>query len=407
VSPAAPDESAFTEQARIFLDSHARPKAERSGRWGDGPDALSGGVEPSRTEELQMVDAAVAFRRQLFDAGFGWLTGPPEYGGAGLDPRYRELFEELAQFYELPSEQCFVVGHEIVAPTLLAWGTDEVKERYLRALYRADLIACQLFSEPEAGSDLAGIRSRAVRADGGWNVTGQKVWTSGGHYSDIGEMLVRTDPAAPKHAGLTMLVVDMHDPGVQVRPLRQMTGGEAFNEVFVDNVFVPDSHVLGRPGDGWRVAMTTLGNERAHMGARAMPDDSDPVERLRALIEHFGMAGDPQIREDFARIAIRRTVTRWTAARAASRLAAGGEPGAETAIIKLMDSQNMRAIGALAGQILGPRLTADTGEWGTYTWAELVLSTPSRRIAGGTDEIMRNIMSERILGLPKEPALNK
>ena len=402
-----PAEEEFRRSVVAFLDAHAKPFTERSVSWGTGPDELSMGAEPSRDEELRAVEAARAFRRDLFDAGFGWLTGPAELGGGGKDPRYQELFDEIAQAYELPSEACFVVSHHIVAPTLLAWGSPEVQQRYLRGLYRADVIACQLFSEPEAGSDLAGVKSRGVRVDGGWRVSGQKVWTSGGHYSDIGEMLVRTDPAAAKHAGLTMLVVDMHDPGVQVRPLRQMTGGEAFNEVFVDDVFVPDSHVLGRPGDGWKVAMTTLGNERVSMGDRPAPAAADPIERLLALIQHFGLNDDPAIRLEFARIAIRRSVVRWTAARAAAALAAGGEPGAEASIIKLMESENLRAAGTLAGRILGPRMTADTGEWGTYVWAELLLSTPSLRLAGGTDEIMRNIMAERILGLPREAALNR
>lgn len=403
MSEPTPEEIEFQRAARAFLDAHAKPLPERAVGWGIGPDELSAGAEPTREEELRMVEAAVAFRRELFDAGFGWITGPVEYGGAGLDQRYQDLFDEVAAEYELPSEACFIVGHHIVAPTLLAWGTEEVKQRYLRALFRADVIACQLFSEPEAGSDLAGVKSRAVRDGDGWRVSGQKVWTSGGHYSDIGEMLVRTDPDAPKHAGLTMVLIDMHDPGVEVRPLRQLTGGEAFNEVFVDDVFVPDSHVLGRPGDGWKVAMTTLGNERASMGYRDAPPGTDPVERLLGLIRHFGLAGDAHIRQEFAKIAIRRDVIRWTAARAAAALAAGGEPGAEASIIKLMDSENVRAIGELAGRALGPRMTADTGEWGTYVWARLALSAPSRRIAGGTDEIMRNIMAERILGLPREP----
>ncbi|MER6825615.1 acyl-CoA dehydrogenase family protein [Streptosporangium sp. NPDC000563] len=399
-------EAAFQDAVRAFLDAHAKPLPEAQEGWGVGSDELSSGAEPTREEELRMVEAATAFRRELFDAGFGWLTGPAEYGGGGREARFQELFDEVAADYELPSEACFVVGHHIVAPTLLAWGTPEVKERYLRALYRADLLACQLFSEPEAGSDLAGVRSRGVRDGDGWRVSGQKVWTSGAHYSDIGEMLVRTDPEASKHGGLTMLMIDMHDPGVEIRPLRQMTGGEAFNEVFVDDVFVPDSHVLGKPGDGWKVAMTTLGNERASMGYRTSPPASDPVERLLGLIRHFGLEGDTGIRSEFARIAIRRDIIRWTAARAAAR-AAGGEPGAEASIIKLMDSENVRAIGALAGRVLGARMTADTGEWGTYVWAELMLSAPSLRLAGGTDEIMRNIMAERILGLPREPAPNR
>lgn len=398
-----PDEAEFVADAKAFLEQHAKQKSENEVGWGIGADELAGGAEPTRDQELHMVGSAVELRRAKFDAGFGWLRGPVEFGGAGLPARYQQLFDEVADGYELPSEFCFVVGHHIVAPTLITWGTEVVKQRYLRALYRADLIACQLFSEPDAGSDLAGVKTKAVRVDGGWSITGQKVWTSGGHYSDFAEALVKTDPNTPRHGGLSMMVVDMHAEGVEARPLRQMTGGAAFNEVFLDNVFVPDDHVLGNPGDGWRVASTTLGNERAQMGSRREPENRDPIARLRAMIEHFELTNEPVIRQEFAKIVARQRVVRWTAERAASRLSAGGEPGAESSVVKLMDSENARAIGTLAGHILGPRMVADTGEWGTYVWTEYVLSTPSRRIAGGTDEIMRNIMSERILGLPREP----
>jgi len=392
---------AFADRVRAFLDANAKPRAARTSGWGVGSDALSAGAEPTRAEELRMVGEAVAFRRQLFDAGLGWLTGPTEYGGAGLDRAHQDVYDEIAAGYDLPSEFCFLVGQHIVAPTLVTWATEEVKREMLPALFRADTIACQLFSEPGAGSDLAGVRSRGVRVDGGWVVSGQKVWTSGGHYSDVGEMLVRTDPEGSKHGGLSMLLVDMHDPGVDVRPLRQMTGGEAFNEVFVDDVFVPDSHVLGAPGDGWKVAMTTLGNERASMGGRSSDPAADPVLRLADLIRHTGRDTDPVVRQEYARIAIRHLVTRWTAAAAAARLAAGGEPGAEASVIKLTESENLRALATLAGRVLGPRMTADTGEWGTYVWSEVLLSAPSHRIAGGTDEIMRNVIAERILGLPR------
>ncbi|GAA1864175.1 acyl-CoA dehydrogenase family protein [Pseudonocardia ailaonensis] len=391
----------FADDVRAFLDANAKPRGDRTGGWGVGSDALSGGAEPSRAEELRMVEEAVAFRKLLFDAGLGWITGPPAYGGAGLDRAHQDVYDEIVAGYDVPTEQCFNVGHNIVAPTIVAWATEGVKQEMLPALFRADLIACQLFSEPGAGSDLAGVRSRGVRVDGGWMVSGQKVWTSGGHYSDVGEMLVRTDPEASKHGGLTMLLVDMHDPGVDVRPLRQMTGGEAFNEVFVDDVFVPDSHVLGSPGDGWKVAMTTLGNERASMGARASDPAREPVFRLAELIRHAGRDGDAVVRQEFARIAIRHLVTRWTGGAAAARMAAGGEPGAEASVVKLTESENLRALASLAGRVLGPRMAADSGEWGTYVWSEVLLSSPSYRIAGGTDEIMRNIVAERILGLPR------
>jgi alkylation response protein AidB-like acyl-CoA dehydrogenase len=291
----------------------------------------------------------------------------------------------------------------MVAPTILAHAIPEVRERYLRSMYRGDIIGCQLFSEPIAGSDLAGIQTRAVRDGDEWIVTGQKVWTSGAQYSDIGEIITRTSPDKPKHKGLTMLLVDMHAPGVEVRPLRQMTGGASFNEVFFEEVRVPDSHRLGDVDEGWTVALTTLMNERAAIGGGGAGVGSINANRFIEMARHLGVANDPLVRQAIADVWINLAVARYTNLRAMAKIRAGQLPGPEMSIGKLSLTQNMQRIGQLVSDMLGPRMAADSGEWGTYAWHEFVLGVPGMRVAGGTDEVMRNIVGERVLGLPKEP----
>jgi acyl-CoA dehydrogenase len=293
----------------------------------------------------------------------------------------------------------------MIAPTILAHGTDMVKERYLRAMHRGDIVACQLFSEPVAGSDLASLQSRAERDGDEWVLNGQKVWTSGAHYSDIGEIICRTDPDLPKHKGLTGFIVDMRTPGVEVRPLRQMTGGAAFNEVFFSDVRVPDDHRLGDVNQGWTVALTTLMSERAAIGASEVRSPA-LLARLIATVRHFGLDQDPLIRQALADAVIRVRVAALNNQRATDKIRAGQVPGPELSIAKLSLTNNMLRIGELVGRILGPRLTADTGEWGTFSWARYITGVPGLRVAGGTDEVMKNIVGERVLGLPKDPGID-
>jgi len=291
----------------------------------------------------------------------------------------------------------------MVAPTILAHGTDKAKDLYLRALYRGEMVACQLFSEPGAGSDLAGLQTRAVRDGDEWIVTGQKVWTSGAQYSDIGEIICRTDPDAPKHKGLTGFVIDMHAPGVEVRPLRQMTGGASFNEVFFNEVRVPDDHRLGDVNQGWTVALTTLMNERASIGGGGAGVGSFGGERLVGLIRYLGKDKDALVRQEYANLYVHEQVARMTNLRAMEKIKAGQLPGPEMSIAKLALTRNMQRTAEFVAHLLGPRLTADSGEWGTFAWSEFVLGIPGMRIAGGTDEVMKNIVGERVLGLPKDP----
>src|SRR5579872_374615 len=401
-----PTEDEFARAAEAFLAAHARPRGERKTVFGEGSDEIA--VLPERTpeEEAREVAEAKAWAQQVFDAGFGWITGPARYGGRELPVSYQRLYSSIEARFETPSQAPRGIGLGMIAPTILAHGTDVAKDRYLRALWRGDIIACQLFSEPGAGSDLASLQTRAVQDGDEWIVTGQKVWTSGAQYSDIGEIICRTRPEAPKHKGVTGFIVDMHAPRREVRPLRQKTGGASFNEVFFTDVRVPADHLLGDVNGGWTVALTTLMNERAAIGGGlgGAGGGSGSLHRLFDLARHFGATSDPLVRQRLADTWINMQVARYNNDRALAKIRAGQLPGPELSIAKLSLTQNMQRMSELAADILGPRITADTGEWGTYAWARFLLGVPGMRVAGGTDEVMRNIIGERVLGLPKEPA---
>jgi alkylation response protein AidB-like acyl-CoA dehydrogenase len=400
-------EEEFERAALKFLEANAKPRVEAERGWGEGSDQVS--LLPERTleEELAELTAARAWAQQRFDAGFSWIAGPAAYGGGGLTRDHQRLYDSIEARFDTPPMTAYGIGLGMVAPTILAHATDEVKDLYLKSLWRGDIVACQLFSEPGAGSDLAGVQTKAIRDGDEWLVTGQKVWTSGAHLSDIGEIICRTDPDLPKHKGLTGFVVDMRAPGVEIRPLRQMTGGASFNEVFFTEVRVPDSHRLGDVNAGWTVALTTLMNERAAIGGGSMSSGNGNLStpRLIELVRHHGKSADPLIRQQLADIFIHGRVANYTNLRAMAKIASGQLPGPEMSIAKLSLTMNMRRMTDLLSSVLGPKLTADTGEWGTYAWSQFLLGLPGMRIAGGTDEVLHNIIGERVLGLPKEPAV--
>jgi alkylation response protein AidB-like acyl-CoA dehydrogenase len=400
-------EQAFREEVRAFLDANATPRSEEKFVWGEGSDQVALFDEKAREAELQQLEEAKAWRAKRWDAGLGWIFGPPELGGRGLPAAYDRIYGALEARYETPNQSFFGIGLGMVAPTILAHATEDVQRKYLPAMYRGDIVGCQLFSEPGAGSDLASLQTRAVRDGDEWLISGQKVWTSGAQYSDIGEVICRTDPDQPKHKGLTGFVVDMHAPGVEVRPLRQMTGGASFNEVFFSEVRVPDDHRLGDVNQGWTVALTTLMNERAAIGAGgAGGGGTIGTTRLVELLRHHGSASDPVLRQELMELHIHQTVARLTNQRALDKIKAGQAPGPELTTAKLALTQNMTRAAEFVAHVLGPRITADTGEWGTYSWNQFVLGVPGMRIAGGSDEVLRNIISERVLGLPKEPGID-
>ena len=396
----------FTAAAHTFLDAIATPKEpEKPFVWGEGEDRVGMFEESKKEDELAAVAAAKTYRAQKFDAGFGWITGPKEYGGSGLTSAHERAFGAIESEYEVPGESVFMISLGMVAPTILAHGTDLAKDRYIKALWRGDIIACQLFSEPGAGSDLAGLQTKAERDGDEWILNGQKVWTTFAQHAQIGEVIARTDPNLPKHAGLTGFIVDMHAPGVEVRPLRQMTGGASFNEVFFTDVRVPDDHRLSDVNNGWNVALTTLMNERAAIGAAA-PSGVTTWDRLREMARHYDLMADPVLRDELMQVYMHSKVARLTNQRAMDKIKSGQLPGPEMSIAKLAGTQNMERVSDFLSHALGAKLIADNGEWGTYAWSQMVLGGPGGRIAGGTDEVMRNIVGERVLGLPKDPGID-
>ncbi len=395
-----PDVEEFRASARRFLNE-ALPlrQKDRSFEWGTGPDA-SGLFEdaPSASEIAQ----AREWRRTVFDAGFGAITVPVQYGGRGLPVTYERAYQAEERRHQAPSTRVFQIGLGMVAPTLLAHGTEAAKERYVRAMYRGDIIGCQLFSEPSAGSDLAGITTKAERGAEEWIVNGQKVWTSVAEASDIGLLLARTSNG-PRHHNLTAFIVNMDQAGVEVRPLRQMTGGASFNEVFLTGARIPDDQQLGEVDGGWRVALTTLMFERSAVGSPTAGGAGIlNHSRLIAMANHFGVGSDPVLRQELISVLIHLRVGKYNLLRSEARRRAGQRPGPEASIGKLALTGNLQRLSDLISKMLGPRLVADTEEWGTFAWAEFVLSVPGLRLGGGTDEILRNILAERVLGLPKE-----
>ncbi len=398
----------FTEEVRSFLDAHAEPKPPaKEFVWGEGTDDVGVFEEKDRDDEAADAEEAKKWRATRYDNGLGWITGPTEYGGRELPQAYERAYQSLEAQYRTPNMGVFAISLGMVAPTILAHGIQEVRDQYLRGLYRGDLVACQLFSEPGAGSDLASITTRAVRDGDEWVVTGQKVWTSAAHLSDIGEVICRSDVDMPKHKGLTMFVVDMNAPGVEVRPLRQMTGGAAFNEVFFDEVRIPDTHRLGDVNGGWTVALTTLMNERSSIGTGSGGGAGlFSPRRLHAMLEHFGAAEDRVLVDEAARLYTNFMVAKWNGQRALDKIRSGQLPGPEMSTAKLALTYNLAAYSEWAAKVLGPRITADTGEWGTYAFSRLIAGVPGMRVAGGTDEVMKNIVAERVLGLPKDPGID-
>ncbi len=395
----------FRQESLSFLEANASLKAEiKEFVWGEGPDDASLFESVDREKEKLELAEGKAWRAKKYDAGFGWISGSPDLGGRGLSPQHERAYNELEARFEVPNQGYFGIGLGMVAPTIADHAKPEVASELLPKMYRGDVVGCQLFSEPGAGSDLASLQMKADRDGDEWIITGQKVWTSGAHFSDVGEVICRTDADMPKHKGLTGFIVDMKAPGVEIRPLRQMTGGANFNEVFFNEVRVPDTHRLGDVNDGWRVALTTLMNERASIGGGS--GASSGFTRLKEMVRHYGLADDALVRQDLMDIYIRGQVLKLNNQRSMAALKRGQLPGPEMSGAKLILTENMRRTSAFVSKVLGPKLAADSGEWGTFSWNGYVLGMPGMAIAGGSDQVLRNIMGERVLGLPKEPGID-
>ncbi|MFL6119511.1 acyl-CoA dehydrogenase family protein [Actinophytocola sp.] len=387
-----PQEAAWRSEVRSFLERHREELGSR------------------RSDRNADREVARARQATLYDAGFVGVTWPVEAGGRGGTPMQQAIIDqELARLGIPPLVNLIGIG--MCGPTVMAHGSDDQKQRYLRRLLRADDIWCQLFSEPAAGSDLAALRTRAVRgADGDWRVNGQKVWTTGAHLSDYGILLTRTDPDVPKHRGLTMFVVDMKTPGVTVRPLRQMSGGAEFNEVFFDDVVIPDAERLGDVGDGWRVALTTLMSERLSLGGGGTDIGIGPEAVARHVADHLdALPPDRQVlaRQELGRAYVAALGSRYTGYRQLSKLSRGEFPGPEASAGKLASTRTARDLADLAVRVLGADARVATTRDGSGLWQELQAGLPGMAIAGGTDQVLRNIIGERVLGLPAEPRADK
>jgi alkylation response protein AidB-like acyl-CoA dehydrogenase len=388
---------------------------------------LAGVLEPARTpesageaaglavfhnlpedEERLLLERCRAYQRARFDAGYQALTLPADKGGAGLTAAHVAVFAEEESAFEVPSStELISVTVRLVAMAVSLFGTAEQRHDYARAFLRTDLLACQLFSEPGAGSDLAALRTRARQVDGGdWVIDGQKVWTSGAQFADYGLLLARTDPDVVKQAGITAFLVPMDAPGVEVRPIRQMSGGASFNEVFLSGVRVPDRLRIGRPGQGWEVATTTLAFERTASGSGNRRKGGTFSDVL-ALARSLDRTSDPLVRQRLADLFVRAALRAATVDRVARTRAAGGRPGPEASLTKLMASDLLTRTGQVAAELMGARISADTGEPGTFAWTQHLLGAPGYRLAGGTDQIQRNLIGERVLKLPPEPRTDR
>ena len=398
----------FSGRALAFLEQHVpRRNAEPVSA---GLDFLDRPVSlfSSRDTELDTITKAKAWRAAKYDAGFGWLSGPTQYGGGGLPAPFEATYDQLESQFDCPDDDPFTPGLEFVGPAILQYGTDRARVGLLPAIYRGEKICCQLFSEPDAGSDLAAIRTRATGSNGQWVINGQKVWTSRAHVADLGLLLARTGTEESRHRGITAFVLDIHAPGVTVRPLRQMNGEEPFNQVLLDDVAISDSYRLGTIGQGWEVAMSTLTRERSAISqsqryrAGGLAEIAGP-DRMRALAGLAGRTSDPTVRQELAGCYARHMAARWTMSRL--RTVPGSHPSAVAApgIGKLLVARQLTASANLVARLLGPRMTAQTGTNWADNWLPFVLGAPGPHIGGGTDEVVLNSIAERALGLPREP----
>lgn len=357
-------------------------------------------------EEDEFVERAKAWQAKKCKAGYAAITWPKEIGGQGGTPIQQVIFSQEESKYHLPLG-LVDIGLGMCVPTLIKHGSVDHAKRYVPPSLLGDEIWCQLFSEPAAGSDLAGIRTKAVKDGDNWVVNGQKVWTSWGHKADYGILITRTDSSVPKHKGMTMFFLDMKTPGVEVRPIKQMSGASNFNEVFFNDVVIPDSQRLGDVGDGWRVSLTTLMNERLAVGGK--PSSAPSVKDFVALADHFDALDEGDVKNAIADFYLKDEGVRLTRMRALTALSRGQIPGPEASLGKLVIAKALQDTGQTVMDMAGPtglirdkEQAAALDKWqGSFIWSA------GLRIAGGTDEILRNIIAERVLGLPGDVRVDK
>ena len=359
---------------------------------------------------LSPLEQAKVWQKRKYDAGWACMGWAPEFGGRGASAIEEVIWRQEESQYDLPAN-FFLIGQGMIGPTLMAWASDEDKARFLPPLASGEEVWCQLFSEPAGGSDLAALRTRAERDGDDWVINGQKIWTSGAHYSDYGVIVVRTDPTVPKHKGLSYFYVDMKAPGVEIKPIKQLTGDSDFNEVYFTDVRVSDSQRLGEVGQGWQVSLTTLMNERAAIGGSFGQMDVSLAMSVAEEVEIDGRPAleDAAVRARIANWYVQEAGLKYTGYRSLTALSRGALPGPENSIGKLVGAPKMQAMSSYLMDLLGASgaiadesLAAKAG-----IIQRAYMGAPGLRIAGGTDEIMANIIAERVLGLPQEPRLDK
>jgi alkylation response protein AidB-like acyl-CoA dehydrogenase len=392
------EEAAFRAKAHAFLTAHV---------------SLKGGEKETlqkRLSERAYMEAAKAYQNAKAGNGFAGITWPKEQGGHGLAPIFSVIFGQEEAKFDAPGAP-FTIGLGMCVPTVIAFATDGQKERHVGPALRGEEIWCQLFSEPSAGSDVAGLKTKAVRDGDDYVINGQKVWTSGAHYSDWGIVLVRTNPEKAKHKGLSMFFIDMKSPGIEVRPIHQMSGGSNFNEVYFTDVRVPANQMLGGEGNGWSVALVTLMNERLAVGGSPGPDYKEIFEWAHTMhgLEGGTLANDASFRQKLADWVVRAEGYKLAKFRTMTALSKGETPGPESSIGKIITANQLQDITNSAIESMdhfgivtdSAHAPLDGVFQQSYMWAA------GLRIAGGTDEILKNIIAERILGLPGDIRVDK
>ena len=384
------EEATFRQEAADWLKANVPSKQELEG--------------------MDEIEAAKFWQKKKYDAGWACITWNKEFGGRGATAIQSVIWNQEESKYDVP-QGVFQIGQGMAAPTLMTWGQPEHHERYLPKLASGEEIWCQLFSEPAGGSDLAALRTKAEKDGDDWIINGQKIWTSGAHYSDYGILVVRTDPNVAKHKGLSYFFLDMKSPGVEIKPIKQLTGGAGFNEVYFTDVRIPDSQRLGEVGQGWQVALTTLMNERAAIGGGGGGVNVDLAYKIASevMIDGKTATQDSAVRAKLANWYVQESGLKFTGYRSMTALSKGTTPGPENSIGKLVGAPKNQEMASFCmdlmemnGAIWDEELSKEAG-----LVQMSYMGSPGLRIAGGTDEIMANIIAERVLGLPQEPRMDK
>jgi len=386
-----PEQAAFRVEVRSWLEQNAEPKKAIG-------EAL---FDRRKLSEAEYIQQAQAWQKKKAEAGWAAMHWPEEYGGRGATPIETVIYSEEEGHFDVP-QGVFSIGLGMCGPVLMTHADEETKKRLLPSMITGEKIWCQLFSEPAAGSDLAGLRTRAVRDGDDWVINGQKVWTSGAQYCAYGILVTRHDPTLAKHKGLTFFWLDMKTPGVEIKPIKQVSGSANFNEVFFTNVRIPDSQRLGEVGEGWQVSLTTLMNERLAVGGASPPDFKELMQLAQQTqLENGRAIDDPSVRSKLADWYVEAEGLRLINARTMTALGRGETPGPQASIAKIVSASKQQEIASFGIDLLelgGALVGADQPAGGLFQQG--YLSSPGIRIAGGSDEILRNIIAERVLQLP-------